>query len=204
MRRMCFLLSTLLLSGCFGVSATVVIRANGAGSITMEYHISQTLESLGKQDGNERYPPIPVGKVDFERTVNRIPGLRLRSFSAKTVGTDVVTQVRMDFSTTDALLTFFDAQGGRASLNEVSGKQHLSFILSEGPAKLDPDLQNLVNEVTAGYTISMTFNLPRTGELRLTDSAGNLIPGQSSSGTTLSFSVPVSGALNGLQADILW
>ena len=55
----------MLLSSCIGVNADMVVQANGSGSITLEYHVSQFLESLGKLDGNENWPLIPVGRADF-------------------------------------------------------------------------------------------------------------------------------------------
>ena len=68
-------LSAVVLNSCLGVSADITIKADGSGKIALEYRVSQALESLGKLDGNG--PAIPVGKADFERSVSRIPGLRL-------------------------------------------------------------------------------------------------------------------------------
>ncbi|GHT76702.1 hypothetical protein FACS1894124_8630 [Spirochaetia bacterium] len=87
-RRVCGVLAGVLITGvlgsCIGMSADITIRRNGSGVLALEYRMSRELESLGKLDGNERWLPIPVGKADFERTTDRIPGLALKSFSSKT------------------------------------------------------------------------------------------------------------------------
>jgi len=114
-----------LMNSCLGVAADITIRADGSGTIVLEYRVSQMLESLGRLDGNENWPAIPVGKVDFERSLARIPGLRLSSFSAKDVphsssggGRDLLTKVALEFKDTAALLAFLDSAGSHASLTQ--------------------------------------------------------------------------------------
>jgi hypothetical protein len=177
----CLLFAPLaLMTSCLGVSMDIVMRANGSGSITLEYRVSQMLESMGRLDGNERWPAIPVGKADFERSVARIPGLRLTAYAVKEYprryskppnsnplgDKDLVTKVKLDFKDTAALLAFLDSTGSRASLVQENGKNTLRLVLLD-PATdaLDADLLSLLREISAGYEISVSFTAPQGAAL---------------------------------------
>jgi len=177
----CLLFASLaLMTSCLGVSMDIVMRADGSGSVTLEYRVSQMLESMGRLDGNEYWPAIPVGKADLERSVARIPGLRLSSFSVKEYprryskppnsnplgDKDLITKVKLDFKNTAALLAFLDSAGSRASLVQEGGKNTLRLVLLD-PATdaLDADLLSLLQEVSAGYEISVSFTAPKGAAL---------------------------------------
>jgi hypothetical protein len=166
------LLLTCLLGSCLGVKSDISIRRNGSGSISLEYRISGELESLGKLEGNAAWPPLPVGRGDFERTAARVPGLSLDSFSVKTEGGDVVSRVKLDFADTQALLGFLDAAGQRASLTRDGGRQCLSLVLGGGNQALDGDLAALVLTACEGYALEMNFSLPGDAEMALFDASG--------------------------------
>jgi hypothetical protein len=68
------------LCSCIGVKADITINADGSGKLALEYRVSNMVEALGKLDGNERWQTVPLGRADFERTLARLPKLRLSSF----------------------------------------------------------------------------------------------------------------------------
>ena len=191
----CLIIASLvLMNSCLGVSADIVMRADGSGSVTLKYRVSQMLESLGRLDGNERWPAIPVGKADFERTVARIPGLRLSSYSvtegprryskppnSNPLGDkDLITSVKLDFKDTAALLAFLDSTGSRASLVQENGKSALRLVLLD-PATdaLDADLLSLFEKISAGYEISLSFTAPKGAALSVSPpsvSAARVVP----------------------------
>jgi hypothetical protein len=202
----------LLTTSCLGASADIVIRADGSGTIALEYRVSQMLESLGRLDGNERWPAIPVGKADFERSVARLPGLRLSSFSVKEApnalgGKDLVTTVKLDFKDTTALLSFLDSAGGRASFIQENGQSTLRFVLSDPKADaIDADLLSLIREVSAGYDISVSFTAPQEAALSVIPphvSAARIVP----QGKKVSFAIGTGelvGVRDGLAIEIRW
>ncbi|MCL2762025.1 MAG: hypothetical protein FWD36_02305 [Treponema sp.] len=163
--------AALAFNSCLGVSADIHIRADGSGKIALEYRVSQVLESMGRLDGNERWPAIPVGKADFERSVARIPGLRLSAFSAKSVsnvfgGKDLVTNVTLEFNNTGALLAFLDNTGAGVSFTQENGKNSLRLVLLDEAAVItDDDLLALLQEIAAGYTISVSLSAPKNASL---------------------------------------
>jgi hypothetical protein len=163
-------------SSCIGISSDISIRQDGSGTIKLEYRVSRSIESLGKLDGNERWPPVPVGRADFERAVARIQGMRLRSFSTKTTEQDMVYRMTLEFSQTAALLQFLDATGG-ATLVHEQGKNRLSFTLSEGQAlSSDSELTALIMEAAGTYTVNLGFSLPKAAELIFLGDGGRPLP----------------------------
>ena len=194
--------SPALMNSCLGVTADIVIHADGSGKIALEYRVSQMLESIGRLDGNERWPAIPVGRADFERSLARIPGMRLASFSAK----DLVTNVTLEFKNTAALLAFLDSAGSHASLVQEGGKNTLRLTLLDPSAPVDADLLSLLREISAGYEISLTFNAPKTAALSVTPpavTAARIVP----QGKKVSFAIGLGELVsleNGLSIEVAW
>jgi len=142
------------------MDADIEIRDNGSGTIKLGYRISRLVESMGKLDGNERWLPLPVGRADMERTVARVKGLSLTSFSSKQDENDVSIQSELEFTNLQALGAFLDASGRTASLNQANGKSSLTMRLAEGGGQLDPELKRLVDEVFKGYLVGIRVRTP--------------------------------------------
>jgi hypothetical protein len=194
-----------------GISSEITLRRDGSGTVRLEYRLSRELESLGKLDGNEKQPPVPVGKTDFERAAARIPGISLKSFKSAVEGKDLVIRVTLNFADTGALLRFLDASGQRASLSREDGRNRLSFLLADGGGRFDPELGELVSEASRGYFLTMSFSLPSEADLALTDGSGRrLAPPDGwklTGGRRPSFSAPIGETLlfeGPLYLEILW
>ena len=214
-----FFLIALALGSCAGVSADIVINANGSGNITLEYRVSPLAESLGKLDGNERWQTVPAGRADFERTIARLPGMRLRSFSSKTepgsggkTG-DVINRVEMEFDKIESLLPFLDASGRNAVFSSDGGAKRLKLaVLEKQAAPVDPDLLALLREVSKGYRFGVSFSAPGDSSLSLANGEGAALsagPGISlvPRGKKVSFSIDAGelfGLVDGLEAEIRW
>jgi hypothetical protein len=169
------LLIIFFFGSCVGVSADITIRKNGSGFITLEYRMSDELESLGKLDGNAPWSPVPAGRADFERAIARIPSMRIASFSSRKEGGDIVNKVRLDFGDTGALLKFLDALGEGASLTRENGRNVLAldFGGNEGGASaVDPALAELAAETLAAYSLNLSFDTGADGEIFLVDRTG--------------------------------
>jgi hypothetical protein len=187
------------------------MRANGSGKITLEYRVSQMLESMGRLDGNERWPAIPVGKADFQRSIARIPGLRLASFSSKETrrasdSGDLVTKAVVEFKNTDALLAFLDRTGSRATLVQENGTNILRLVLLDPSGAInDGDLLSLIKEISAGYEISFSLSAPKDAKVTVTPPvpSARLTP----QGKKVSFAIDTGDLLtleNGLAVEFEW
>jgi hypothetical protein len=212
------LFSAVIFISCLGVSADITIRQDGSGRIVLEYRVSQLLESIGRLDGNERQPAIPVGRGDFERGIARIPGLRLVSYSAKDApgasgGRDLVTRAELEFSNTDALTAFLDSTGVGVTLTgtvPISVPQQglgttLRLVLLNPAESADADLLSLLREISGGYEISVSLTAPGNASLALTPPVpeARAVTG----GRKVSFAVGTGvlfGLNEGLELEIGW
>ena len=204
------------MSSCLGVNADIAINSNNSGTLTLEYRISGLLDSLGRLDGNEGYPPLPVGRTDMERTADRIPGIRLLSHRSRSSGRDTVVTAKLEFSEIEALLLFFDAAGQKAVFASDGNSQKITFTLTNGNndnRNQNQDLASLIRQVSAGYRVSITMNLPSAGQVAFLDNEGTLsrtgfngmelVP----SGRRVSCSLPLESiffADNGIKAEFAW
>lgn len=201
-RRMLIVIPTvaMLLASCVGIDAGVEIRSDGSGTLSLEYRISRMVESMGKLDGNEAWLPLPVGRADFERTVARVPGLTLTSFSSKETEIDLVISASLAFINPTALVTFLDATGRSTSFEGEDASRKLTLRLAEGGGPLDPDLERLVSAVFKGYAVTLRIKTPT-------------VPSSSSPGSvteasrTASYQSPVADILSAkepIQWEIAW
>ena len=183
-RKLSFLLFVIFLfTSCLGVNADIVLNRNGSGTITLQYQISQSLDALGRLDGNERWNTIPVGRADFQRTLDRLPGMRLLSFSSREDEKNINITVKMEFANIQTLLDFMDAGGRRSSFYGDARSGTISLTLNEGrnasgaPSAFPID--DLLAEVFESYSIRIGMTFPDEGSLAVTDAQGRALnPGR--------------------------
>ncbi|MCL2478097.1 MAG: hypothetical protein FWF22_01245 [Treponema sp.] len=200
----------LALSSCLGVNADIVFNTDKSGTIALEYRISSLMESIGRQDGNEGYPVVPVGKTDIERTVARLPGMKLLSYNTRDDKNDKIVDVKLQFTDPQVLCNFLDASGEMASFAGGNNSQKMAVVLSGGPQTGNQDFDDLLRSVCAGYSINVSASFPSNGSLTLLDKDGKafaekvqLVP----SGKKVSFSLPLETVLfaqNGIKAEFTW
>ena len=203
-----------LLCSCLGVNADITLNKNGSGIITLEYTISKSLDSLGRLDGNERWNTIPVGKADFERTMDRLPDMKLLSFSTKENDRDLVFIAKMEFSSVKGLLAFLDSGGLRSDFSGDAERGRLVLVLKDvkTTAVKGSSLDTLLAEVTKSYPVTISMNIPGTGNLKIIDNSGNAVNSISGSviqdkGKRLSCSFSLYEILsssNGLKIEFQW
>jgi len=179
----------LLLNSCIGLSLNIQMNKDGSGRLSMEYRISKMVNNLGALDGNESMPSIPVGKTDWERAVNRVPGARLVSFSSVEEKQDNVIKVVIDYKDDKALVALLNPMGGNASIKREGQSGKLDLVLLDDSAdysNYDEELLNLMSVFAEGYSVSVTFTGQGNSTLTVTDGTGNAVPPQANAKTVLS------------------
>ena len=195
----------------------ITLNQNGSGTIEVEYTVSRSLDSLGKLDGNERWNTIPVGKADFTRTIDRIPEMKLLSFSSKENERDLTVTAKLEFENLKALTAFLDAGGRRSSLSGDARSGSLVLTLAEGK-NLSQDngdineLYRLIADISEPYLIKISMSFPNEGRLQITNALGlplPELPGSEikSAGKKVSFALPlfaVFSSTEGINAEFHW
>jgi len=147
----------------------IEMRRNGSGKVSLEYRVSAMAETLGRLDGNERWPIIPVGRSDWERSIERIPGMKLASFSSRERAPDVVISVTLEYDNPEALIKFLDNSGSKASF----AQGRLDIILNAPVSgEINADLLDLMRQVSNGYRVSVSFSADSNSTMTVTDGAG--------------------------------
>jgi len=163
----------LIFNSCIGLSMDIQMRKDGSGRINAEYRISSMAETIGRLDGNENWPIIPLGRADFERSIARIYGMKLVSFSSRENPQEVVYNAVLEFENTEALIKFLDPLKTRTSLS--SGRLDIIFKENEQP-EIDADLLELARQVFTGYSLALSFSADGNSSLTVTDGEGKEIP----------------------------
>jgi hypothetical protein len=169
-------LAAFMLTACLGMKTEIDIKQNGSGTMNMTYRISNELFSMGSVRGNESAPPIPVGKEDIERTLSRIPGMSMTSYSEKQEGGDRLILIKAKFDNLDAMVSFLDANGEQAALEQKDGKTILTLKLDIDKKAIDPDLAPILPVIFENYSFDFDIALPNNCEVSYTDADGGTLP----------------------------
>jgi hypothetical protein len=172
LKRIIFLLLIIpVFSSCIGLSMDIQLRKDGSARLNMEYRISGMAEVIGKLDGNQNWPIVPVGRADWERTMERIDGANLVSFSSRERQREVITVVALNFDNIESLLKFLESAGASMS----TGRLDLTINKPLSSA-IDADLLELVRQVSDGYKFDISFTAEGNSSLTVTDGNGKEIP----------------------------
>ena len=190
----------------------ITLNQNGSGTLALEYQISASLDSLGKLDGNERWNTIPLGKADFERTLDRLPGMKLLSHTSREHGKNLVINAKMEFTDLSVLIAFLDAGGLRSSFTGDGSSGRITLTLSEGAEIRNPHLDRLIADVSDSYSVMISMTFPKEGSLNIADIKGqplNAVPGSDikPNGKKVSLLFPLYGILSasrGIIAELRW
>jgi len=170
------------LTSCLGLSIDIQLNRDGSGRLTMEYHISSMLDSLGALDGNLSMPTIPVGRADWDRTIERIEGARISSFSTRQKGNDTVTSVTIDFNSIHSLIAIIDPGNERTSISMDNRSGQLNFIINDGKINelneengINESLMILARAMFFDYKFSISFGAQGNSTLIITDGTGKEI-----------------------------
>jgi len=200
------------LSSCLGIGADISLNQNGSGNIALEYHISKALNALGKLDGNERWNTIPVGKADFERTMDRLPGMKLTSFSSKEDRNNLIINAKMEFENLNSLMSFIDASGLRSSFSGDAHSGRIFIVLNGAKARNNTALEKFISEISESYSVKLSMSFPNEGSVKITNNRGLSLGDVSGSiiipsGKKVFCSLPVSSvfsASDGINVEFLW
>lgn len=186
MKKYLTVLTAFMLTACLGMETEIDIKQNGSGTVNMTYRISNELFSLGALPGNEDSPPVPVGREDFERTFNRIPGMEMVSYSEKDGGGDRVFLVKAKFDNLDALVNFLDAHGRQVTLaHGEDGRTVLSIRFDMSGEAINPDMVPILPMIFENYFMDFNISFPNDCEVSYMDGEGAELPAMPFGETTV-------------------
>jgi len=177
-------LIVILFNSCIGLKIDIQMNRDGSGKLLMEYRISRTFENIGNFEGNEKWPVIPIGRADWERTIDRIDGAKLSSFLTSQRGPDSITSITIDYDNPQALLAILDPNKEKAQINLDNRSGQFSYIINEERSQnpynfndldLNENLMDLARTMFTDYKFSISFTAPQAPTLLITDGNGSEI-----------------------------
>jgi hypothetical protein len=168
----CTVTVSLFLLSCIGVVSRITINQDGSGTVQLEYRIAQSLETIGMQDGNKKWLPVPAGRADLERTAARIQGFSLVSYSSRQAGNDMIHSAEFSFTSAEALSAFFDSTG-QQFLADFHGKRITISFPEQKNA--DPEFQRLLTDALEGYSFSLSLAVPGKVQFMWLDKEGKTV-----------------------------
>ncbi|MCL1812033.1 MAG: hypothetical protein FWG29_00765 [Treponema sp.] len=160
------------LVSCIGASSQIKINGDGSGTISQEYRISLELYNMGKTEGNEGMLPLPAGKEDLERTVARIPGLRMVSFSSRQDEKDLIVNADFAFDSPEALAALME-NGDQQFQVDLKGKKiTLRFPAGENS---EPAFKEMIESAFLGYNFSFSLSVPGPAKTAWFDGNGKSV-----------------------------
>ena len=202
------ILIPVFLASCLGASSQIKINSNGSGTIKQEYRISHQLQSMGNTDGGESSLPLPTGKEDLERTVERVPGLRLVSYSQREDEKDLIINAEFAFDSPEALAALME--NGDQQLNVDIKNKKIRLHLPAGESG-EEAFKSMLIAAFAGYDFSFSISVPGSVKAAWYDESGKAVqkyPGTlSARNSTVEYTVPMGELVyleNSLELEITW
>ena len=176
--KLAFLAAVILtFNSCISLSMNIQMNKNGSGKLTMEYSISSMLNNIGSLDGNKNFPAIPVGRADWERTLARINGVKLSSFSVNEKGSDTVYKVIIDYDNPQALLMILDPGKNGSSIEIKNDSGSFNYVINMNNSfadfsEYDESLLVLARIMFADSKFSISFSAQSDSSMTITSNGG--------------------------------
>jgi len=180
-------LTLLSLTSCIGIDSTLAIKDDGSGTIQISYVISKLVANLGRLEETDTTVPLPVGREDFDRTVQRTPGLVLTDYKESEDEENVIIEAEMTFASIASLNSFLQGNGEEViRLEQSGGRSTLVFDIYPGrEGELADSDADVLAALFQGYSLNFVVEAPDSIQ-------ENNIGTQSTDGNSVRLELPVS------------
>jgi hypothetical protein len=190
------------LGGCIGVETTYVFQADGSGTATLVYKVSQLVTQIGTGQGEEGGVPLPLTEADFTRAVSEAPGVSLTGGVKRTEDEENITiAAALRFDRVESLAKVRGFGDSPATLTQDGDRWVFRQVVSSGGKpgeQVDTDTMKIVEQMFAGYDVTFVVQAP--AEIR-SATLGTI------SGKTLKYSVSIPDLLKTtqpVQLEVVW
>jgi hypothetical protein len=156
------LVALLTVSACIGVETTLDFSADGSGTATVSYRISQFVTKLATAEGEEGGVPLPVSEKDFRAAVADAPGVSLvGNVTVKEDEENISVEARLRYDRVESLAKvrgFGDTPGtlGRDGDRWV----YRQVVTAGGREQADAETMQIIEALFAGYKVTFVINAP--------------------------------------------
>jgi len=214
LKLLLIILSSILLSSCFGMETRIILNEDGTGTVNLVYRVSQMLARFGTVSETSADLPLPVEREDFERVMTQLDGITLQRYSQEETEDNRIITADVEFSSLEALsilLGIDENSDIEVEMNGENGRFRYTIFRvteetvdgetgegeeTEGERPVDPQSLALIQSLFADYRLSYTLEVP--GQI---DSS---LPGSiEENGNSAAFDIAISEAL-ATENDLVW
>lgn len=164
MRKIVLLcIASIFIMSCVGIDSKVTIKEDGSGTLFLNYRVSQLVADLGTTTSEKGIVPLPLARVDFERSLQATKGkVRLTRFERTENEKDISIRVELSFDSIDALAqvdAFHDAQ---LKLSTDAARHTFSQLIAHTPAQpVTEDSLRMIDAFFDGYGLTFVIEAPQ-------------------------------------------
>lgn len=162
MRRMlltCLCVATLF--SCVGVESRLSIRNDGSGTLTLDYRIARQAADFGRASDQGVRVPLPVGKADFQRAIDGIPGVRLTRYRQRSNDEQVAIHAVLAFRSLEDLARVPALRDAGLAFAGSGRTRTLTQVVAGSPAAPPtPESLAMIDSLFAGATVTVILATP--------------------------------------------
>ena len=151
-------------SGCIGVETTFDFTADGSGTATLAYRVSQFVTKLATAEGEGGGVPLPITEADFRAAVADAAGVSLIGDVTRSEDEeDIRIRAKLRFDRVESLARVSGFGDTPAALAREGDRWVYRQVVSAGGAQgeqVDADTMKIIEALFSGYELTFVVNAP--------------------------------------------
>jgi len=155
--------ASVFLMSCVGIDSRMTIKEDGSGTLLLNYRVSQLVADLGTTTSEKGIVPLPLARVDFERSLQASQGtVRLTRFERTENEKDISIRAELSFDSIDALAKVDAFRDAELKLSASGARHSFSQLIAHAPAQpVTEDSLRMIDAFFDGYGLTFIIEAPQ-------------------------------------------
>ncbi len=154
---------SVFIMSCVGIDSRMTIKEDGSGTLLLSYRVSQLVADLGTTTSERGIVPLPLARVDFERSLQAAQGkVRLTRFERTENEKDISIRAELSFDSIDALAQVDAFHDAELKLSADGTRHTFSQLIAHAPAQpVTADSLRMIDAFFDGYGLTFVVEAPQ-------------------------------------------
>lgn len=164
MRKIVILcIASVFLMSCVGIDSTMTVKEDGSGTLLLNYRVSQLVADLGATTSEKGIVPLPLARVDFERSLQAAQSkVRLTRFERTENEKDISIRAELSFDSIEALAKVDAFHDAELKLGTDGRRHTFSQLIAHAPAQpVTDDSLRMIDAFFDGYGLTFVIEAPQ-------------------------------------------
>jgi hypothetical protein len=164
MRKIVILcIASIFIMSCVGIDSRMTIKEDGSGTLLLSYRVSQLVADLGTTTSEKGIVPLPLARIDFERSLQATQGkVRVTRFERTENEKDISIRVELSFDSLDALARVDAFHDAELKLSADGTRHTFSQLIAHAPAQpVTEDSLRMIDAFFDGYGLTFVIEAPQ-------------------------------------------